>query len=48
MKRIAYLFLAPLFLFQIHGSVFSNSPETILVTQKAQHTVTGPGDFKYR
>jgi TonB-linked SusC/RagA family outer membrane protein len=41
MKRIAYLFLAAIFLFQINGSVFSNSPETIIANQKAQHTVTG-------
>lgn len=40
MKRIAYLFLATL-LFQIHGSVFSNSPETNIATLKAQHTVSG-------
>jgi TonB-linked SusC/RagA family outer membrane protein len=41
MKRIAYLFLAAIFLFQINGSVFSNSPETSIANQKAQHTVTG-------
>ena len=34
MKRIAYLFLAVFFLFQINGSVFSNSPETIIAARK--------------